>query len=150
MTHAPWTTPILMVTALAAASACAHGLTERAAAPDRTEGPEMDSSEISGVPAAHVEDHMAGRFPGVRVIRLASGGISVRVWGPTLHSNQEPLYVVDGQPIRTTPGRGLYWLNPEDIATIRVLKDVADTAAWGVRGGNGVVVITTKRGRDGG
>lgn len=143
------TAGILMV-ALTTASACTHSATDRSPSPDLAHGPQIDSSKISGVPAARVEDHLAGRFPGVRITRLANGGISVRVWGPTLHSNQEPLYVVDGQPIRTTPGRGLYWLNPEDIATIRVLKDVSETAAWGVRGGNGVVVITTKRGHDGG
>ena len=108
----------------------------------------VEASQIEGIPSARVEDHLRGRFPGVRVTQTATGGITVRVWGPTLQSNQEPLYVVDGQPFEVDPGRGLYWLNPFDIASIRVLKDVADTAAWGVRGANGVVVITTKRGDD--
>lgn len=127
-------------------SACAHGRP----APEGERGPVVEADDIQGVPGARVEDHLEGRFPGVRVTRLANGGISVRVWGPTLQSNQEPLYVVDGLPVEVTPGRGLYWLNPEDIASIRVLKDVAETAMWGVRGGNGVVVITTKRGGDDG
>lgn len=110
--------------------------------------PVVEAGQIEGIPAARVEDHLRGRFPGVRVTQTPTGGITVRVWGPTLQSNQEPLYVVDGQPFEVDPGRGLYWLNPFDIASIRVLKDVAETAAWGVRGANGVVVITTKRGDD--
>lgn len=118
-------------------------------APTPEAGPVVEAAEIEGIPAARVEDHLRGRFPGVRVTRTPTGGITVRVWGPTLQSNQEPLYVVDGQPFEVDPGRGLYWLNPGDIATIRVLKDVAETALWGVRGANGVVVITTKRGGDG-
>jgi TonB-dependent SusC/RagA subfamily outer membrane receptor len=71
----------------------------------------------------------------------------VRVWGPsTFVGDNEPLYVVDGVPVHVTPGRGVDWLNPGDVASIRVLKDVSETAAYGVRGGNGVVLITTRRG----
>lgn len=136
---------------LAAMAACAPGAGAEpgGAAPDA--GPSVEADDIDGIPAPRVEDHLEGRFPGVRVIRLPGGGISVRVWGPsTFRGNQEPLYVVDGLPVTVDPGRGLYWLNPGDIQRIEVLKDIADTAIWGVRGGNGVVVITTKRGESGG
>jgi TonB-dependent SusC/RagA subfamily outer membrane receptor len=49
-------------------------------------------------------------------------------------------------PIQVTPGRGVDWLNPADVARIDVLKDAASTAVYGMRGSNGVVLITTKRG----
>lgn len=114
-------------------------------------GPSVDAEDIDGRSAVQAEELLIGRFPGVRVIRLPGGGLAVRVWGPgTFSGDKEPLYVVDGMPVRVDAGRGLYWLNPGDIATIEVLKDVSETAFYGVRGGNGVVVITTRRGGDGG
>lgn len=100
--------------------------------------------------ARNVEELLVGRFPGVRVVTLPGGGFSVRVWGPhTVNASSEPLYVVDGMPVQVDPRRGLYWLNVHDIDSIQVLKDIAETAAWGVRGANGVVVITTRRGDSG-
>ncbi|HUG41639.1 MAG TPA: TonB-dependent receptor plug domain-containing protein [Longimicrobiales bacterium] len=111
-------------------------------------GPVVDADEVDGQQAVRMEELLIGRFPGVRVIVEPGGGISVRVWGPGTMSGRDPLYVVDGMPIQVTPGRGLDWLNPADIETIRVLKDISDTAAYGVRGANGVVVITTRRGGD--
>lgn len=141
----------LMVAALAGALAgCAHAGDGESSGP-REAGPAVSAQDIERAPTVSVEDQMTGRFPGVRIIHLPGGGFSVRMFGPTgPRSNQEPLYVVDGLPVRVDPGRGIYWLNPLDIARIRVLKNVADTALWGVRGGNGVVVITTKKGRDDG
>jgi len=59
--------------------------------------------------------------------------------------SNEPLFVVDGVPIAPGPGGTLSWLNPHDIASIEVLKDAASLAMYGVRGGNGVIVIKTKR-----
>jgi TonB-dependent SusC/RagA subfamily outer membrane receptor len=134
-----------------ALGACAHGAGGDAPAPDAERGPVVTADDIERAPSAQIESQMMGRFPGVRIIQLPGGGFSVRFWGPTsIIGDQEPLYVVDGMPVRVDPSRGLYWLNPLDVASIRVLKDVADTAPWGVRGGNGVVVITTKKGNDGG
>ena len=56
-----------------------------------------------------------------------------------------PLYVVDGTPIEPGPGGYVTGINPEDIQSIRVLKYAHETAAYGVRGANGVVLITTRR-----
>jgi TonB-dependent SusC/RagA subfamily outer membrane receptor len=115
------------------------------------EGREVDAAEIDGRPFVRAEELLQGRFPGVRVIQLPGGGIAVRVWPPgTFTGGKDPLYVVDGVPVSTVSGRGLDWLNPGDIASIRVLKDISETSAWGARGGNGVVLITTRRGSDGG
>lgn len=97
--------------------------------------------------AARVEELLIGRFPGVHVRPTPSGGFSVRIRGAsTFISNEEPLWVVDGLAVEVTPGRGLDWLSPADVARIDVLRDPAETSMYGVRGANGVIRITTKRG----
>lgn len=143
--------PNVLILAIAVVTGCSGSRAGEPESPHPGSGPAVEADDIAGIPAAQVEDHMVGRFPGVRIIHHPGGGFSVRVWGPgTIRGSQEPLYVVDGVPVRVDPGRGLYWLNPGDVAAIQVLKDISETSAWGVRGGNGVVVITTKRGDDGG
>ena len=103
--------------------------------------------DMRGVRARQVEELIVGRFAGVQVLPTPSGGFTIRIRGlGTFTGNPEPLYVVDGQPVRVTQGQGIDWLNPGDIARIDVLKDAASTALYGMRGGNGVILITTKRG----
>jgi TonB-dependent SusC/RagA subfamily outer membrane receptor len=97
-------------------------------------------------PATSLEQLLAGRISGVTVTTAPGGGISVRIGGPTSFMlSSEPLYVVDGVPVDAGPNGTLNWLNPLDIASITVLKYGASTAIYGVRGANGVIVITTKR-----
>ena len=98
---------------------------------------------------ASLEQLLAGRISGVIVTAVSpGGGISVRISGPTSFSlNQQPLYVVDGVPIEPGPNGTLSWLNPHDIESIAVLKYESDTAIYGVRGSNGVIVIKTKGAR---
>ncbi len=112
---------------------------------------------------------MQGRVAGVQVT-LNSGepgaGATVRIRGnSSIRANQQPLYVVDGVPlnnINATPGAVgvaginasaskdlLDFLNPDDIASITVLKDASATAIYGSRGANGVILITTKKGKKG-
>lgn len=95
---------------------------------------------------AHVEEMIAGRIPGVDVARSASG-YSVRIRGMrSLYGNSEPLFVIDGIPLRSGPD-GMLGISPLDVDRIDVLKDAGSTAIYGVRGANGVIVITTRRGR---
>lgn len=109
----------------------------------------MEGERLSTQSGTRIEESLEGRVPGVRVIRSPGGGISVRVFAAsTFSGNPEPLYVVDSVPVDVTPGRGLDWLSPSDIRCIDVLKDASAMAMYGVRGGNGVVVITTWRGGD--
>lgn len=97
-------------------------------------------------PGTAIEEALMGRFPGVMVERTDGGGVSVRIRGAaSFYASEQPLYVIDDIPIQAGPNGSLYGLNPHDIATIRVLKNPADTAIYGVRGANGVIVITTKR-----
>lgn len=106
----------------------------------------VTSKELETRKAARAEELLEGRFPGVHVIRHPGGGFSIRIRGQTtLMGNQEPLYVIDGLPIEVEAGRGLDWLNPSDIQRIDVLKNATETTMYGVRGANGVIVITTKK-----
>jgi TonB-dependent SusC/RagA subfamily outer membrane receptor len=104
------------------------------------------AADFAGQPAARAEELFVGRFPGVRVLRLSDGSLAIRVRGAgAFQGGGEPLYVVDGTPMDTNAGGGLAGVNPYDIARIQVLKDIAQTSFYGVRGANGVVLITTKR-----
>ena len=105
----------------------------------------MSAEELKTIKVKRVEELLAGRFPGVHVLRAPGGGFLVRIRGAGAPGYAEPLYVVDGMPVEVTPGRGLDWLNPDDIARIDVLKNPAETSMYGGRGANGVIVITTKR-----
>ena len=96
-----------------------------------------------------VDQAMAGRVAGVQVSQNSGapgGSISLRVRGIGTPGNSEPLYVIDGVPVF---GNTLSTLNPNDIASIEVLKDAASGAIYGSRAANGVVIITTKKGKAG-
>lgn len=108
----------------------------------------IDTTDWQNQHADRVEDLIAGRFAGVEVIPLARGGSALRIRGVnTILGNTEPLYIIDGVPVDAPPGVALMGLNPADVATIQVLKDAGATALYGIRGANGVIVITTKRAR---
>jgi len=108
----------------------------------------VTSEDLDRQPGKPIEEALMGRFPGVEVTRTAGGGIAVRIRGTTsITGSNEPLYVVDGIPIQAGPNGTLTGINPYDIATIQVLKDPAETAIYGMRGANGVIVIKTKRPR---
>jgi TonB-dependent SusC/RagA subfamily outer membrane receptor len=93
-----------------------------------------------------LEDLFAGKFPGVSVSRADNGGLHIRIRGGSnsFMGSDEPLFVVDGSPLPAGTG-GIVHIAPSDIDRIEVLKNPADVAMYGVRGGNGVVSITTKR-----
>ncbi len=119
--------------------------------------------ELTGQATASADAALQGKAPGVFVSQNAGNpgnAITVRVRGAaSLNSNSQPLYVVDGVPIVSEDqsqigkgGQGIRaasGINPEDIASIDVLKDAASASIYGTRGSNGVVLITTKRGRSG-
>lgn len=94
--------------------------------------------------AGRIEELIAGRVAGVQVVRTTDG-LSIRVRGPaTLLGGGEPLVVLDGQPL-AQGARELLLINPADVARIEVLKDAGSTALYGVRGTNGVLLVTTRR-----
>ncbi len=107
----------------------------------------VTAAQIAKVPVTTLDQAMQGRAPGVQVINndaSPGGNISVliRGIGSLASGGNTPLYVVDGYP---TTG-GINNINPNDIASIDVLKDASATAIYGIRAANGVVIITTKKG----
>jgi len=105
----------------------------------------MTADEQARQEATSLAQLLEGRISGVMVTPGPSGGIVVRIGGPTsFYSRQDPLFVVDGVPIEAGPGGSLAWLNPHDVESIMALKDPSSTAIYGVRGSNGVIVIKTK------
>ncbi len=129
---------------------CAHSGTNGSEAADASERNPRDpntvtAEDIERQPGEPIEKILAGRIAGVQVTRTRDG-IAVRIRGRTsLRGDSEPLYVIDGISIQPGPGGALVGISPYDIESIKVLKDAADTAMYGVRGANGVIVITTKR-----
>ena len=105
----------------------------------------VDEEAIRDRPMVSAAEALQGKAAGVQVVQPSGkpgGDISVRIRGATsVLAGNEPLYVVDGVP--TTDIRGL---NPNDIASMSVLKDAASASIYGARAANGVVLITTKRG----
>lgn len=108
----------------------------------------LDSKSFSAQPVLAVGDAIQGRVSGVNVIPGGVPGDSpkIRVRGSnSINKSNEPLYVVDGL-VRES---GLDGINPEDVASMQILKDASSTAIYGSRGANGVVIITTKGGTKG-
>jgi TonB-linked SusC/RagA family outer membrane protein len=133
----------------------------------------VKAADIANIPQVSVDQLLQGKAAGVTITQNAGGpgsATSVHIRGITsLSSSNEPLYVIDGVAIsgdatnKSTSGRSagiaanngensaspLSFLNPSDIESIDVLKDASATAIYGSRGSNGVIIITTKRGKAG-
>ena len=93
-----------------------------------------------------IEKALAGRVAGVVVTRTPDGGIAVRIrGGSSIYGSNAPLYVVNGMPVEAGPNGALTGINPNDIESIKVLKDPAETSMYGARGANGVIVIRLKK-----
>ncbi|MGB2274761.1 MAG: SusC/RagA family TonB-linked outer membrane protein, partial [Schleiferiaceae bacterium] len=121
----------------------------------------IKSKELTDIPTPSFENAIQGKAAGVQVITgsgIAGSGSMVRVRGvASISAGGDPLYVVDGIPITQdyflNGNRGgfntnpLATINPNDIESVEILKDAAATGIYGSRGSNGVVLITTKRGK---
>jgi TonB-dependent SusC/RagA subfamily outer membrane receptor len=107
--------------------------------------PEPEEQNSVNASGTTMTELFEGRFPGVEVLKGASGGISIRIRGTsTVLGSNEPLYIIDGTRVQSGAG-GLLFLDPHEIANIKVLKDIGETAIYGSEGANGVIIITTKR-----
>ncbi len=110
----------------------------------------VSAKEIKAVPITGVGQALQGRAAGVQVTQSSNapgGQVSIRVrGGNSILGGNEPLYVIDGFPVYNESGANI---NPNDIESIEILKDASATAIYGSRGANGVVIITTKRGKAG-
>lgn len=122
----------------------------------------INAKQIENLPLASVDGLLQGQAAGVQVNQNSGtpgGQMSVRIRGLTsISGSSQPLYIIDGIPVTTGDfgqigysGQGssaLTDLNPSDIESISVLKDASATAIYGARGSNGIVLITTKRGKE--
>lgn len=131
---------------------CAHGRGtdqgERRNAPPRDPSPDGSKVSENDIQRTNesIEMMLMGRVSGAWITRTPDGGIAVRIRGATsIQGSNEPLYVIDGIPIQPGPDGSLVGINPYDIASIEVLKDAANVSMYGVRGSNGVILISTKR-----
>ncbi|MBK8566773.1 MAG: TonB-dependent receptor [Saprospiraceae bacterium] len=125
----------------------------------------VSSEDITRTAPTSLDQALQGRAAGVQVTQVSGrpgGETSIRIRGSSsINAGNEPLYVVDGMLITSDNGQtnaggtagsglnGLSAINPGDIERIEILKDASATALYGSRGSNGVVLITTKRGKAG-
>jgi TonB-linked SusC/RagA family outer membrane protein len=109
----------------------------------------IKSAELNAYPATNLMQSLAGRATGVQISQntgAPGSPMSVRIRGTnSVQGGNEPLYVVDGFPYSGNPTL----LNNADVESIEILKDASATAIYGSRGANGVVLITTKKGKSG-
>ncbi|MEN5436467.1 TonB-dependent receptor [Sphingobacterium faecium] len=107
-------------------------------------------TDMRKAPVANFEEALAGRVAGVQVSSNdGQPGAELKIvirGNNSVTQDNSPLYVVDGFPVETSVGN---MINPEEIASLEVLKDASATAIYGARGANGVVLITTKKGKVG-
>lgn len=125
----------------------------------------VKAEEITKVGAVSLDQALAGRAAGVVVSQSSGqpgGGSAIRVRAISSLNGSDPLYVIDGVPLENNSAGGLgnqdlesasisplSMINPSDIESIEILKDASSTAIYGSRGANGVVLITTKKGKTG-
>jgi TonB-dependent SusC/RagA subfamily outer membrane receptor len=112
-------------------------------------GTSVPASEIAGFRGTRVEDLIQGRIAGVHVTRTGDGDYAVRIRGArSVLGSDTPLYVIDGVQVRAAGiMSALAGVAPQSVERIEVLKDAGATSIYGVLGGNGVIVVTTKRGQ---
>ncbi|MEP1095726.1 MAG: TonB-dependent receptor [Cyclobacteriaceae bacterium] len=120
----------------------------------------INSEDISGVPIPSFQNALSGKAAGVRVTQQngkVESGISVNIRGQaSVSASSQPLFVLDGVPLindnesqNTSAVNPLLSIPASDIESIDILKDASSAAIYGARGANGVVIITTKRGKEG-
>jgi TonB-dependent SusC/RagA subfamily outer membrane receptor len=96
---------------------------------------------------SRIEELIEARSSGIQVIRRSDGSFSLRIRGVSSPATRnDPLIVIDGTPNADgQSSHALALVNPQDVSKIEVLKDAASTAFYGMRGANGVIVITTRQ-----
>ena len=110
-------------------------------------GSSVSGEEMSQVAAQRIEDYLNGRVPGLQVLRDETGRYSIRIRGASSlgRSDEEPLVIIDGMPVpQGSNSEALRVLDPREVFRVDVLKDASQTAMYGSRGANGVLLIRTR------
>ena len=103
----------------------------------------VEAGEVATEDTRRVESMLRGQLAGVQVAETPTG-LAVRIRGASPTTGGYPLFVVDGLPLQVGSDGVLQGINPRDVRSIEVLKNASDTAMYGSRGLNGVVLITLK------
>ena len=106
----------------------------------------ITTKDLKQSPTANLNNALAGRMPGLMANQFGGGepgvdGAEIRIRGMGTYGDKSPIVIVDGVE------RDMSYLAPEEIETFTILKDASATAPYGVRGANGVIIVTTKRGK---
>lgn len=120
----------------------------------------VSSEQIAEIPATSIDKMLSGKMAGVQITSSTGqpgASSNIRIRGiSSINAGNEPLYVVDGVPVTsgntsyfTNTGNAIATINPNDIESITVLKDAASASVYGSRAANGVILITTKGGKEG-
>ena len=106
----------------------------------------LKAADITKIGGSNAAEALQGKAPGVQVLNVGQPGNApvVRIRGIGTNGDPNPLYVVDGMFVND-----IQYLNSHDIASMEILKDASATAIYGSRGANGVILVTTKKGRSG-
>src|ERR1700744_4706015 len=107
----------------------------------------VNVNDIKDVPEGNAIKALQGRVPGMTVYAdgTPNGAVTVRLRGTTTLNDNDPLYIIDGIPTQ----RGLQEINQDDIESIQVLRDASAATIYGSRAAAGVIIVTTKRGKNG-
>lgn len=109
---------------------------------------QISADDLKNTSTPRVDNALQGLVSGVQVTTSSGqpgASSKIRVRGTGTINNSDPLYIIDGMPV----DGGIDYLNPSDIASIEILKDAASGAVYGARAANGVVLVTTKSGKEG-
>ena len=113
----------------------------------------LNNEELEDIPVPNISQKMQGKFSGVQITQAngePGGGMAIRIRGAaSVNGGNSPLVVIDGFPITPNEGTGLESISPEEIENITILKDAASTSLYGSRAANGVILVTTKRAKEG-
>lgn len=111
----------------------------------------VEGGKVADMPTGNLAQSLVGMSSGVTFQQISgqpgeSPAIRIRGNG-SINSGNDPLYVIDGYP--TTSSSDFANINPQDVESIQILKDAASSAIYGSRAGNGVIIVTTKKGKEG-
>lgn len=126
-------------------AACSHRNHSQLANPSTPPGTVLTAEDIRRSPGQSLEQLLLARVPGLSLTRGADGRTVLRLRGAnTFMGQEEPLIVVNDIELGPSVTSNLAAIDVHDIETVQVLRDAAATAAYGVRGANGVIIIRTK------
>jgi len=132
--------PVLLVFA-----ACSHRTAHRSSPDPRPPGTVLTADDIRNSPGQSLEQLLLARVPGLAIERATDGHAKLVLRGKTtILGDDEALFVLNGIPLGPAVSGNLAAIDVHDIETVQVLRDAIATAAYGMRGANGVIVIRTK------